>query len=156
MRSPVAHAIRDARLTLRLTQEQLGRYVGLKAHAVYRWEAGYAIPRRSAQRALLEAVVPRNQQAGAQLKAAFDNHRTRGEVAPPAPAPTPAPAQPTGALALELAIFAMADDLDLAPRRLRLALPKLLLRMAVAGYSLESARHEIEARNAAREDARND
>lgn len=61
MRSPVAHAIRDVRLTLRLTQEQLGRYVGLKAHAVYRWEAGYSVPKRSAQRALLETVGVRNQ-----------------------------------------------------------------------------------------------
>lgn len=153
MRSPVAHAIREARLTLRMTQEQLGRYVGLKAHAVYRWEAGYALPKRSAQRALVETVGLRSQQAAAQLKAAFESHLARGGQAPPAPILAAAPAQPTGGLALELAIFALADDLDLAPRRLRAALPKLLLRLAAAGYSIESARHEIEVRNAGRDNA---
>lgn len=49
----------------------------------------------------------------------------------------------------------MADELDLVPGRLRAALPRLLLRMLTAGYSIESARDEIEARNACKEGVHN-
>jgi transcriptional regulator with XRE-family HTH domain len=155
MRSPVSRAIRDARLAMGLTQQQLGQYVGLKAHAVYRWEAGFNIPRKAMRRKLLKEVELRKPEAAAQLQATFDTHLTRGGALPALAAVVApvAPAQPTGALAMELAVFAMADELDLAPRRLRAALPRLLLRMQSAGYSLESARQELDAR-AARDDAR--
>lgn len=61
------------------------------------------------------------------------------------PAAAPAPAKPTGEVALELAIFALADELDLAPRRVRAALLMWLGRVTEAGFSLDSARQQVNA-----------
>jgi transcriptional regulator with XRE-family HTH domain len=147
VRSPLAQAIRDARLTLRLTQEQLGKRLGLKGRAIYRWERDDSAPRRYHRRQLVTAIEAIDPGVATTLRAAIESHeRNPRGIVVVAPPPAPAPAQPTGAVALELAIFAMADELDLPPRRLRAALVKLLARLAEAGFSLDSARRHVEAR----------
>ena len=147
MRSPLANAIREARLAVRLTQEELGRQIGLKGRAVYRWERDASVPRRFVRGSVVRAIAMRNPEVAARLATAFETHAKRksGFVAPePAPAPPPPPLDP---VALEFALFAMADELDLAPRRLRASLTRLFPRVAQAGYSLDSARHAFEARS---------
>jgi transcriptional regulator with XRE-family HTH domain len=147
VRPTLAQAIRDARLTVRLTQQQLGARIGLKGRAIYRWERDDNAPRRRHRRALVTMIQAIDPAAASRLQAVFESHeRNRKGVVLPEPAPPPTPAEPTGAVALELAIFAMADELDLPPRRLRAALAKLLARVAEAGFSLDSARQHVEAR----------
>jgi transcriptional regulator with XRE-family HTH domain len=147
MRSPLARAIREARLSVRLTQTALARYIGLKGRAVYRWERGDSLPRKPVRSLLIRVIQIRSGEAAAKLAAAFESHAARVKgLVEAAPAPATPPAKPSGSLALELAIFAMADELDLAPRRLRASLPRLFARVAEAGYSLDSARHEVEVR----------
>lgn len=150
MRSPLAIAIRQARLTVRLTQQQLGTRMGLKGRAVYRWERGDSLPRRRLRADLIRVIQLLSVDAATRLQAAFAAHDAvaKGQV-PAALVPPPPPAKPSGPVALELAVFAMADELDLAPRRLRSALIRLFARVAEAGYSLDSARREVEARSAA-------
>jgi transcriptional regulator with XRE-family HTH domain len=146
MRSPLARAIRDARLSLRLTQDQLGMRLGLKGRAVYRWERGVSAPTKRHRRALVTAVQAIDANLAAKLQAELTSYvnNAKGVVVPPPP-PAPAPAQPTGPVALELAIFAMADELDLTPRRLRASLSRLLVRLGEAGFSLEAARQQVDA-----------
>lgn len=143
MYSPLAKAIREARHAARLTQEDLGRQLGLRGRAVHRWERGTSVPRRTLRSALIRVIQARSQPAAAALAAAFDNHiaRTKGWL-PPAPA-LPAPTKPSDPVALQLAIFAAADELDLAPGRLRAAMARLFVRVADAGYSLEAARRAL-------------
>jgi transcriptional regulator with XRE-family HTH domain len=153
MHSPLARAIREARVSVGLTQVELGVHMGLKGRAVSRWERGDSVPRKRFRSSLVRAIQARSAETAAVLAAAFESHaaRTKGIVEPPpAPAPSP-PARPTVPLALELAIFAMADELDLAPQRLRAALMNLLPRIADAGYSLEAAHREVEQRVRTRE-----
>jgi len=123
--------------------------MGLKGRAVYRWERGDSLPRRRHRGHLFRAIQVLSEDAAAKLLAAFAAHDAAAKglmlAAPAAPA---VPAGPTGPVALELAVFAMADELDLAPRRLRLALGRLFARVAEAGYSLDAARREVEARSA--------
>jgi transcriptional regulator with XRE-family HTH domain len=146
MRSPLARAIRDARLSLRLTQDQLGMRLGLKGRAVYRWERGVSAPTRRHQRALLTAVQAIDPSLAAKLQAELVSSARQAQgLGPPAPAPPPpVPAKPTGPVALELAVFAAADELDLTPRRLRAALVKLCARLMEGGFSLESAQRQLE------------
>lgn len=150
MQSPLAQAIRDARRSAQLTQEQLGRYMGLKGRAVYRWECGHAVPRRRMRWLLLRQIQLHNPEAAAKLSAAFEAHtaRVKGLVPAPPPPALPAPAKPSGAVALELALLAAADELDLSPRRLRASLARLCARAGEAGYSLDAMRHEMDARSA--------
>jgi transcriptional regulator with XRE-family HTH domain len=153
VRSPLAIAIRQARLTVRLTQQQVGTRMGLKGRAVYRWERGDSLPRRRIRADLIRVIQMFSVDAANRLQAAFAAHDAlvKGHVPAPPPPPPP-PAKPSGPVALELAIFAMADELDLAPRRLRSALTRLFARVSEAGYSLDSARREVEARIAAQSD----
>ena len=147
MRSPLAHAIRDARLSLRLTQDQLGMRLGLKGRAVYRWERGASAPTKRHLRALVTAVQALDVNVAAKLQAELASYvnKAGGIVAPVPVPPPPAPAKPTDRVALELAIFAMADELDLAPRRLRASLLRLFVRLAEGGFSLDAARAQVDA-----------
>lgn len=155
MHSPLAKAIREARRAVRLTQEQLGRQLGLKGRAVHRWECAASIPRRNLRPLLIRAVQIRSEPAAAKLSAAFESHvaRTKGLVPSPAPA---APTKPPDSVALELAIFAAADELDRAPRRVRAAMLRLFVRVAEAGYSLDAARRELALRGVAQDSSGTD
>jgi transcriptional regulator with XRE-family HTH domain len=144
MGKKLGHAIREARLTARLTQEQLGRRLGLKGRAVYRWENNDSAPTRRHERELVLALQAISPGAAASLQAAFA--AARPEVKPPSVAtPTPEPAAPSisPGESFALAFFRMADELDLAPRRLRRPLARVLERMHGAGFTLETAQRML-------------
>jgi transcriptional regulator with XRE-family HTH domain len=141
----LARAIRSARLSVRLTQEALGARVGVKSRAVYRWEAGRALPRPRQRSRLVTALAQYDARAAESLAHAFAAHASGLAELPPAPPPPPPPSPQQ----LELAVFAMADELDLPPRRLRRALTQLFARARAAGYQLADAERDLTARVAA-------
>jgi transcriptional regulator with XRE-family HTH domain len=145
MRSTLAQAIRTARLASGLTQEQLGRRLGLKGRAVYRWERDASTPRRRHRGELVTAINAVNQAAATTLATVFasDVQGRRG-AALAAPTPTPAPPVIDPKLTLELAVFAMADDLDVPARRLRRGLIRLVKRMRGAGITLDAVQLHLE------------
>lgn len=67
----------------------------------------------------------------------------------PAPTSAAAPAEIVEQIAesatLELAVFGMADELDLPARRIRGALARLLKRLESAKLSLEGTQRQLEA-----------
>src|SRR5262249_35147987 len=136
MRSPLAQAIRNGRLAMQLTQKELGLRLGLRGRAIYRWERDDSVPRKVQRERLVRPVELFDVDAAAKLKAAFESHAARVKGIVMSAAPPPPPARPTNPVALEFAIFAMADELDLAPRRVRASVTKLLARVEEAGYSL--------------------
>ena len=146
MQTHLAVAIRKSRRAAGLTQEQLGRRLGLRGRAVYRWERGDSVPSQRNRKALVIALDAVHRDAAAQLAAVIAR-----EAAPrkgtPAVVAAPAPAAPelSAPVALELAIFNMADELDLPPRRIRGPLVRLLKRLRAANFTLDTAQRQVEA-----------
>lgn len=150
-RSTLAQAIRAARLASGLTQEQLGRRLGLKGRAVYRWERDDSAPRGRHRRELVTAISAVNQAAATALATVFASE-AKGRRGEPqgAPTPPPAPVPPVidPKLTLELAVFTMADDLDVPARRLRAGLIRLVTRMREASISLDLLQRHLEEQSA--------
>jgi transcriptional regulator with XRE-family HTH domain len=157
MPSTLARAIRKARLATGLNQEALGRRIGLQGRTLSRWECDTSTPSKAHRRALVTAVHVLDQNAAAALAAVFASDAKESPGAPvPAPAPAapaPVPAAPAPApvapaaspkVALELAVFAMADELDLPPRRVRNSLARLVKRWRETNLTLEAAQRELE------------
>lgn len=118
MHTQLAHTIRAARLATRLTQEQLGRRIGLKGRAVYRWERGDNEPTRRHRHALVAAIAALDRDAGAHLEVALQRPPAEQGSAPAVlPIPTPPERPAADGSTLELLLFGMADELDLPPRR---------------------------------------
>ena len=142
MYSVLARSIREARRASGLTQNELGRRLGLKGRAVYRWERDEAAPTKRHRRALFTAVQAVNQGAAAKLALAL-----AGQTAAPAQpaAPPPTAAVIPGPVALELAILALADDLDATPRRARGSLVRFCKRLRAANLSVEAVQAQLEA-----------
>jgi transcriptional regulator with XRE-family HTH domain len=138
----LARAIREARLTLRFTQEALGARVGVKSRAVYRWEAARAVPRPDQRRRLVTELARLDGRVADALARAFAAHACGLSELPAQPAPTP----PPDPQQLELAVFALADELDLPPRRLRRGLTQFLTRVLAAHYQLEGAQRALAAK----------
>ncbi len=140
MRSKLAQSIRAARRSIGLTQEQLGGRLGLKGRAVYRWERDDAVPTQRNQRALVTAIQAVNPQVAAWLSAQMATARGGENASPAAPAPPPV----DEAAVLRHAIFVMADDLDLPPRRVRGSLRRLLKHLGEAKLTMESTERRLE------------
>lgn len=147
MQTHLAVAIRKSRRAAGLTQEQLGRRLGLRGRAVYRWERGDSVPSRRNRKALVVALDAVNRDAAAQLAAVLAREAPPRGAPPPAPATPPAPAPPelSAPVALELAIFHMADELDLPPRRVRGPLVRLFKRLRSTHFTLDTAQKQVEA-----------
>lgn len=145
-RAALAAALREARHQVDLTQEEFGKKIGLKDRAVYRWERGESKPSPLNRRMLLNLIGPMNQQAAAKLKEAFAAFDKSSAVeAPPLPAPAAAVVPVTVPRALlEQSVFAMADELDLAPRRVRGALSRWLRRVGEANPAFDAIRSELD------------
>jgi transcriptional regulator with XRE-family HTH domain len=138
-------AIFEARRTTRLTQAELASRLGLRVQTVSRWESGRVVPTRRNCSALVRAISEVDAEAGAEL-ARVVNGPSVAEL-PERPRPSEISRLDAGD-AVERAIFAMADELDLSPRRVRAGVLQLLRRLAAAGISLEMARRALEARSA--------
>jgi transcriptional regulator with XRE-family HTH domain len=144
MPTTMTKAIRSARRTAGLTQEQLGGRLGLKGRAIYRWERGDSTPSQRHRRALVTAIGAVNAKAAAALAAALAVEGKESSASAAEAQLAPAPALIDGKVALELAVFSMADELDLAPRRIRGSLLRLLKRLREANITFEAAQAQLE------------
>jgi transcriptional regulator with XRE-family HTH domain len=145
MSSTLAQSIRRARLAAGLTQNQLGMRMGLKGRAVSRWERDDSAPKKRYRGALVAVIRAVNTTAADELVRALAIAEGKGVMpSPAAVAAAPVAAPPNGAAALELALFRMADELDLPPRRLRGPLLRLLERLRAGNLTLESAKEHLE------------
>jgi transcriptional regulator with XRE-family HTH domain len=145
MLSPLAQAIRKARRSCGLTQAQLAARLELKARSVLRWENDRGAPTRRHQRALLQIIAEVNKPAADKLSENLVNH---GKPPPPPAAPAPsAPAVDPRAY-LEHAVFTMADELDMPPRRVRGSLVRFLRSVGATSLTLQSTREYLELWNA--------
>jgi transcriptional regulator with XRE-family HTH domain len=143
----LGRSIREARRAAGLTQEHLGRRLGLKGRAIYRWERDESAPTRRHRRALIEEIRAVNASAAAELLAALTAELSkRGKGTSPAPALPAAPppaAAPDVHETFEVAVLRMADELDLPARRVRRPLARLFARLRAGDVSLEVAEKEL-------------
>lgn len=135
--SKLAQSILWARRSVGLTQEQLGRRVGLKGRAVFRWERDQAVPSKKNRAALVTALRAVNPEIAARLEQAIAMDGQQ----PVAPAPAP-PVDEVAAI--ELAVFTMADELDLPPRRVRHALRRLVSRLRADKLTLDATEKRLD------------
>ena len=147
MQSSLAQAIRQARVAIGLTQEALGRRLRLNARAISRWEIDRSVPKGRRRAALVATISEVNREAGAALANAFaDAARLRGRpVVVSAPQPPTSPPPLDVKLAFELALFALAEELDVPPGRLRNGLVRWQKRCREANVSWETAQQQIES-----------
>jgi transcriptional regulator with XRE-family HTH domain len=125
-------AIAAARMELRWTQEELGRHLGVSEKTISRWELGEVKPRIGDRPRLVEALAAASPQAIAQMRAAF------GMAAAAAPAAPQAHAH--ARLALEAALFALAEAADCSPRAVRAGAFAFLSHLELSGIRVEDAR----------------
>jgi len=139
MRQKFGLLIRNARSAAGLTQEQLGKRLGMKGRAVYRWENDESSPTPTHRRELINAIQAVRPAAATTLLEAWVKPKKTIESVPlTTPATSPREL-------LELAVLRMADELDLPARRLRRPLLRLLSRARAANFTIETAEREIEA-----------
>ncbi len=160
-------SIVEARRAAGLAQETLGQRLGLQGRAIVRWERNETAPNDRHRRALIREIHLLNPQAGLALQAAVsaktgkaytvasepvdaepsispaqnDNSKSQSPFLVPAPKTTET-AQ-TVLDVLEFGVLKMADELDVAPRRVRRALSRLLERLREANVTLEPLQREL-------------
>jgi transcriptional regulator with XRE-family HTH domain len=145
-KNALGQSICAARRAAMLTQEQLGKHVGVIGRTVHRWERGHRRPNRRHRQALLTAIGVLAPGAAAALATGLGLEPATPTASPgEATDARQAPNGPNGpAPALELLLLRAADELDLSPRRVRTAVTKLLAELSRAGFTLESAQRELE------------
>ena len=147
MRTKLGSLIREARLAAGLTQEHLGRRLGLKGRAIYRWERNESAPTGRHRRTLVQEIQAVNPQAAAKLKAALTPVRnaagSNADATVPSQAALPPPPR-TPAEVIELAALKLADELDVTARRLRRPLARFIERVRIANIAIETAQGELE------------
>jgi transcriptional regulator with XRE-family HTH domain len=136
-------ALFKARHAAHLTQEQLGRRLGLKGSAIYRWECGHSEPAPRHRRALVLALRTADPGMAAQLDAALELH-DGGNAAPALTLAEARAALAGSGGSLEILVFRMANELDLPPRRVRGACARLLRSLRAAHLTVERAEKELE------------
>lgn len=142
-RPPIAHAIREARLDLRLSQIQLAELVLVSRTTVNAWEVGRTVPPMEQRQYVLGRLKNAPRATLDRLTHAFGFH-----VSTPVPSASEAPRTPTRDAAATRALMtnavrAAADDLDVAPSTVRRTIAALLKRMKEA--SLTNAEIELAA-----------
>lgn len=138
-RSPVGAAIRKARTTVQLTQDQLGKRIGIAGRAVHRWEMDRSAPTRRHRQDLVSAIQVLNPVAAAALAEAFNpKATTTAQVAA-------APVAINHSEALAMAVFRVADELDLPARRVRRPLARFVGQLREVGLNLESTQECLDA-----------
>lgn len=112
----------------------------MKGRAISRWERSDHAPTKRNLSALLTAVSAVDQAAASRLAMAMGRVRQA-----PAPTSAAAPADIAESAILELAVFGMADELDLPARRSRGALARLLTRLESAKLPVKGTQRQLEA-----------
>ncbi len=169
-RLKLGSSIREARSEAGLTQEHLGRRIGLKGRAIYRWERNETAPTARHRVTLIREIHAVNPQAAAKLHAALTaltgKRLAIAELSTPAQPAVQSPARDVPEAtannaacyaqsavpspirnvsgSLELAVLKMADELDVPARRVRHALARLLDRLRAANITLDAAQRELE------------
>jgi len=141
MASKLGPLIRGARRAIGLTQEQLGRRLGLKGRAVYRWERGDAVPTKHHQQALMTAIQAVNPDIATWLSAQMARAAGGPENATPAERADP---PIDDAAVLRHVVFVMADDLDLPPRRVRGSLKRAFKRLRETKLGMDTAERRLD------------
>lgn len=130
-------AVCRARQLLGLTQEMLGRHLGIKARSVSRWEVGKSGPSRSHRAELVHVLRTKDASVADALAAEFARlYPVKGGAALSAPV---APRVPGDPAALDRSLVALADVLDVAPRRARAFALDALRAVHAAGFDVEEA-----------------
>jgi DNA-binding XRE family transcriptional regulator len=127
-----SQALFDARAHCKLTQAELGAHLGLTERTIHRWESGV---RRPNDRELAHVVRKLHQLAPAHAARIAGTLGTTLEACGIA-----APSQSVAHRhALEAAICAAAEELDVSPRRFRPAVAALLARLREARLTIDEA-----------------
>lgn len=128
--------LKDIRRRLGATQRAFGQKLGVTARTVTRWELEQSpMPHDALPRALL---LLRAKDAAAADRIALDLGL-----------PAAAAQEDARRAALDHAVFAAADALDVSPRRARVVLAAFVTHLAAAGLSSSDARARLVARIAA-------
>jgi DNA-binding XRE family transcriptional regulator len=118
----------DARFALGLTQETLGRALGLSRRTIQRWDALQSQPAPFELARLAALVAPKDERLASRIAAAAGTNLEKlGLVAPPVvavPPPPPPPPPPRAAPQhlVDVVVCAAAEALSLAPQSVRPAL----------------------------------
>jgi transcriptional regulator with XRE-family HTH domain len=136
MPSPPAVLLKDIRARLHLTQRALAQKLGVTTRTVNRWETGGTEAPAS--------VVPR---AVALLRARDPGAADR--LAIEAKLPGALAQEEARRVALDHAVYAAADALDVSPRRAREVLALFLTHLVAAGLGAADARARLAGRLAA-------
>jgi transcriptional regulator with XRE-family HTH domain len=144
--------LREVRTGLHMTQRQLAAALGRRPMAVNRWEMGAMVPRLEDRLRVLHALddAPRADlerlaiAAGTTLRAAgFEDEPAPPPAAAPSAAPLapppPSTLSPLAQAMVDDAVREAAEDLEVAPQKLRPALSRMLDRIARAGVPIEAA-----------------
>ncbi|HEY5956675.1 MAG TPA: helix-turn-helix transcriptional regulator [Polyangiaceae bacterium] len=148
----LGQAIRRARRLVNLTQAQLGTRLGIRAQSVYRWENDRAAPTPRHEREIVRVIATYSADAAGALQAAID--KTHAKTAPSAltqapTSPTPVSPQQTTPVAvgpsdaLQLAVFGLADDLDLPVRRVRRPLARFFDALRAVNLTFDAAGQQL-------------
>lgn len=146
MRSTLAQQIRNARNAAGLTQAQLGKRLGLKGRAVYRWERDDSSPTQRHRRELVQVIRAVNPRAGIVLEEAIVSARKNIDKGTPAASDCVSAVAPPALdphAALESAVYQAADELEVPARQLRGALARLFARLRQANLTLESIEQSL-------------
>jgi transcriptional regulator with XRE-family HTH domain len=130
-----SEALVKARLRARLKQRHIAQAVGVAEKTVARWEAGYTHPSPARWTKVVAYLAPFVPDAAQQLA------ELAGVPSPVAPPPT------VDVRALEDAVFRAADQLDVAPRRVREALRAIILAAQTANASLADVARALDEKS---------
>jgi transcriptional regulator with XRE-family HTH domain len=134
----VGKAILKARGALRLHQSELGAQAGVSFRTIARWENGYRVPTEKQLDALLRAVIPYDEELAETIAAAAGASLVSLGLVTPPPPPPPARVPPSKE-SVEHAVFLAAEEIDVAPARMRMPMAKLLRRLDALGATWEEA-----------------
>jgi transcriptional regulator with XRE-family HTH domain len=134
------------RRQLRLTQDEVGAHLGVSGRTIHRWETDQRRPRPRELPHLLRRLHELSPPLAARLASATGVALEAAGIAPAVSASDVAQRN-----ALDAAICAAAEELDVSPRRLRPGVAALLARLREARVSIEDAaafaeEHEQKAR----------
>ena len=144
MRWTISRAIRTARRECDLTQDQLARRLGVKGRALSRWELGHCKPSKRHRAELLTAFQHVDPEWASWLANMMGSLAQVGGATQATSEAHPSAPEVDSRAVVELAVFTLADELDLPARRVRGPLAKLLVRLRQASLTLDGASRALD------------
>lgn len=140
-RPPIGKHLHAARYALRLTQEAFGAPLGVTKRTVSRWEGDHTRPSKADVLRIIEHVEKMDAEVGAGLRAAITGVAVERADA--------GVGEAERQRVVGEALVEMADALDVAPRRVREALVRVVARLGAAGVSVGEFAGALVAANGA-------